>query len=132
MGWCHPGWWVSCGVGCWHTYPFVQALGNVLRPFSGCVATPGLILLPCSLLIASSLGLIAAATPSRAQPPVRLCCQIGHLAKVPRLRTRCTCTLHHLWGWLVSVTILVVTVFGGHLPPTYSLALPPTPPAVSR
>ena len=37
--------------------------------------------LPCSLLSASNLELIAVVTPLRARPPVGLHCHIGHLAE---------------------------------------------------
>ena len=99
--------WVDGGVPCWvevrraPCWPpsprLVRALDNVVRPFSGRVATRGKESLPCSLLSASTLGLTAVVTPLRARPPVGLRCHIGHLAEAPLdppRRTRCTCRLH--------------------------------------
>ena len=53
-------------------------------------ASRGSLSLPCALLSASTLGLIAVVTPSRVRPPVSLRCQTRHLAGVPfepRIRT---------------------------------------------
>ena len=69
---------------CWHPCPgLVPTLDDVVCPLLGGVATRGEISLPCSVLIASTLGSIDAVTPCRERPPVGLRCHIRNLVEAP-------------------------------------------------